>query len=150
MHAHYKVSSSVVHQWPLYHESDSSFTSPSLPLTICVLSRTCPTRTGIGMKVVSTAPGVGTLWWTSPLPPRRSSCCALTVIPTSTHPSARNARKPSCQVRTHTFFRCTWHGRSPSGAEPVLGYRVGVWPPGYRELAIDTGDDTSVLAPELF
>lgn len=65
----------------------------------CLVCRTCPTRTDTGMRPVSTARDARARWWTSPSPPRRSSCSARTATPTSTRPSARNARRPSCQVR---------------------------------------------------
>lgn len=65
----------------------------------CLVCRTCPTRTDTGMRPVSTARDARARWWTSPSLPRRTSCSARTATPMSTHPSARNARRPSCQVR---------------------------------------------------
>lgn len=102
--------------------SDRAAPSPSYPLTVlCDLGcRICPTRTDTGTRPVSTARDARARWWTSPLPPRGTSCSARTATPTSTHPSAKNARRPSCQVRNNAPF-------SPLISSLLLAASVFVW-----------------------
>lgn len=87
--------------------SSRASATPSPTLSLCHMLwvyRTCPTRTDTGMRPVSNAFGARAHWWTSPSLPRRTSCCARTATPTSTPPSVRNARRPSCQVRNAPSF----------------------------------------------